>query len=110
MLPDVCCSPSLLFRLVVPPPSLSAAMSTAGVKETDPGNTVWSGSGVSPPQGSLGEWVPAEVCLNARGSVCPVLASLALMDMSVLLIVGLQEKNVYKLFYAFIILSHRPCG
>lgn len=37
------------------------------------------------------------------------LASLALMDMSVLLIVA-QQKNVYKLFYAFIILyTECPC-
>lgn len=51
-------------------------------------------TGVSAPQGSLGEWVPAEVCLNARGSICPRRASLALMDMSVLLlIVGLAEER-----------------
>lgn len=39
-----------------------------------------------------------EVCLNARGSVCPGLASLALMDMSVLLIAGLQEKMCLSFF------------
>lgn len=94
--------PSLCLSL----PSLSAAISTAGVKETDPSSTVWSGTGVSPPQGSLGEWVPVEVCLNARGSVCPVLAPLALMDMSVLLIVGLQEKMCISFFMHSLGCSH----
>lgn len=90
VLTRVCCFP--LFSRLYVSPRLSAATCTAGMKETDPSSTVWSDTGVSPPQGSLGEWVPAEVCLNARGSVCPRLASLALMDMSVLLIVGLQKK------------------
>lgn len=110
----MCVVPLSSLRLCV---GLPASIGTAGLKETDPGSTVWSGTGASPPQGSLGEWVPAEVCLNARGSVCPRLASLALMDMSVLLIAGMQEKkNVYTLFYAFIILrpcratSHCPCA
>lgn len=79
-------------------PSLYRYMHDTCMKETDPSSTVWSDTGVSPPQGSLGEWVPAEVCLNARGSVCPRLASLALMDMSVLLIVGLQKKMCISFF------------
>lgn len=36
-------------------PRLSAATCTAGMNETDPSSTVWSDTGVSPPQGSLGE-------------------------------------------------------
>lgn len=97
VLPDVCVCVffSLCFYV---PPSLSAALSTAGVKEMDPSSAVWSGTGVSQPQGSLGERLPVEVCLNARGSVCPGLDSLAQIDMSVLLIVGLQEKEGKKVY------------
>lgn len=51
------------------------------------------------PQGSLGEWVPVEVCLNAGGSICPRLPALALMDMSGLLIVELVwNKSLYDLY------------
>lgn len=100
----MCVVPLSSLRLCV---GLPASIGTAGLKETDPGSTVWSGTGASPPQGSLGEWVPAEVCLNARGSVCPRLASLALMDMSVLLIAGMQEKK--KCVYAFLCI-HYPAA
>lgn len=88
------------------PPSLSAALSTAGVEEMDPSSAVWSGTGVSQPQGSLGERLPVEVCLNARGSVCPGLDSLAQIDMSVLLIVGLQEKEGKKLYKALLCIHY----
>lgn len=97
VLTDVCCLPPFLPRLSASP-RLSVATCTAGIKETDPSSTVWSDTGVSLPQGSLGEWVPAEICLNARGSVCPRQASLALMDVSVLLIVGLQKKMCISFF------------
>lgn len=86
------CAFYLLFPLCASA-FLSAAGGSAGVKETDPSSTVWSGTGVSPPQGSLGERVPLEVCVNARGSICPRLASFALMDMSVLLIVEAGTKK-----------------
>lgn len=90
--------------LCVSLPCLSAAISTAGVKETDPSSTVRSGSGVSPPQGSLGEWVPVEVCLNARGSVCPGLASSRTNGYVCVIDSRTAGKNVYESFYAFIIL------
>lgn len=108
------CVVSLFFPSVS---ALCAVTSTAGVKETDPSSTVrQSGIGVSLPQGSLGEWVPVEVYLNARGSVCPGLASLALMDMSVLLIAGLQEKMCISFFMHSLDCGHSlvmslcPCG
>lgn len=88
------------------PPSLSAALSTAGMEEMDPSSAVWSGTGVSQPQGSLGERLPVEVCLNARGSVCPGLDSLVQIDMSVLLIVGLQEKEGKKLYKALLCIHY----
>lgn len=104
VLPYVCvCVFSLCFYV---PPSLSAALSTADVKEMDPSSAVWSGTGVSQPQGSLGEQLPVEVCLNARGSVCPGLDSLAQIDMSVLLIVGLQEKEGKKLYKALLCIHY----
>lgn len=78
---------------VAPLSSLSLLQAgKAGLKETDPSSTPGPDNGVSLPQGSLGEWVPVEVCLNARGSVCPRLAYPALMDVSFLLIAELGKK------------------
>ena len=62
-------------------------------KETDPSSTLGPDNGVSLPWGSLGERVPVEARLNARGSVCPRLASPALMDVSFLLIAELGKKE-----------------
>lgn len=79
---------------------LSLLTAPWGVKE---GNTsqqysIGPSPGVSLSQGSLGEWVPVEVCLNARGSVCPGLVSPSLMDVSALLIVRRQEKICISFF------------
>lgn len=94
-------------------PCLRTTTGTAGLKETDPSTTACSDTDVSLPQGSLGEWVPVEVCLNARGNVCPRLSSLALMNMSTLLIVGLLKKMCISFFmhslYSGVVMSYCPC-